>query len=133
MTVTNLQEKYISKYKVVDDGTDDPVREERVWGQEIPGKYGAIYPCGYDGSLSVRIESKTKVRNNPRAKRLEAEGFAVIQRGDWEIVFKFDPAQIFYIAGVIKAKKRRHLSPEQKAQAIAALAKARKRPPKPPP
>jgi len=132
MPVINLQEKYGSKYKVVDDGTDDPVREERIWGQEIPGKYGTIYPYGYDGSLSVRFDSKTKAKTNAWAKRLEKEGFPVIQRGDWEIVFKFNPAQIDYIAELIQAKKRRYLNPEQKTMALAALAKAKRHPPKPP-
>ena len=126
MPVTNLQENYGSKYKVVDDGTNDPCRAERVWCQEIRGKYGAIYPYGYDGSLAVRIEAKTKVKNNARAKKLESEGFPVIQLGDCEIVFKFEPARFDYIAELIKARKRRHLSPEQRAKAMAALAKAGK-------
>jgi len=125
MPVTNLQEKYGSKYKVVDDGTDDPCRAERVWCQEIRGRHGAIYPYGHDGSLAVRIEAKTKVKNNARAGKLEKERFLVIQRGDWEIVFKFPPDQIHYIADLIKAKKRRHLSLEQRAKVLKTLEKAR--------
>lgn len=131
MPVTNLQEKYGSKYKVVDDGTNDTCRDSRVWCQEIRGRHGTIYPYGYNGSLAVRFDSKTKAKTNAWAKRLKKEGFPVIQRGGWEIVFKFESAQIDYIADLIKAKKRRHLSPEQKAQAIAALAKAGKYPAKP--
>lgn len=124
MPVTNLHKKYGSKYKVVDDGTDDPCREGRVWCQEIRGKHGAIYPYGYDGSLAVRIEGKTRVSNNSRAQRLEQEGLAIIQSGEWEIVFKFDPERIHEIAELIVAKKRRHLTPEQRVKAMEALAKA---------
>lgn len=131
MPVTNLQKKYGNKYKVVDDGTNDPCRAERVWCQEIRGRHGAIYPYGHDGTLAVRNESrKENIRTSPRAKQLEREGLKVIQRGDWEIVFKFEPARIDYIADLIKAKKKRHLSPEQRAKAIEALAKAGKQPAK---
>lgn len=126
MPLTNLREEYWFKYRVVDDGTDDPVREERPWCQEIPGKYGAIYPYGHDGSLAVCFNSKTKTKTDTCAKRLQKEGFPVIQRGDWEIVFKFNPAQIDYIAELVQAKKRQHLTPEQKIKALTALAKARK-------
>jgi hypothetical protein len=126
MTVTNLQEKYGKKYKVVDDGSDDPCREGRVWCQEIRGRHGAIYPCGLGGSLAVRVESKTRIKNSLVAARLEKEGFKVLQRGEWEIAFRFEPAQLTYIAELIKAKKRKHLSPENRAKALAALAKARR-------
>ena len=130
MTVTNLKQKYGSKYKVVYDGTDDSCRAELVWCHEIRGRHGIIYPYGHNGSLAVRIEAKTKIKNNAVARRLESEGFPVIQRGDWAINFEFMPEQIDYIAGLIKAKKRRRLSPEQKVQAMAALAKVGKRPAK---
>lgn len=131
MPVTNLQEKYGKKYKVVDDGVDDQCREERVWCQEIRGKFGVIYPCGNNGALAVCVESKTKVKNSLVASRLEREGFRVIQRGDWQIVFKFELDQFDYIADLIKAKRRKKLSPENRAKAMAALAKARRHPKKP--
>lgn len=133
MPVTNLQEKYGGKYKVVDDGTDDPCREGRVWCQEIRGKHGAIYPYGYDGSLAVRIEGKTRLSNNARAQGLEQEGLPVIQRGEWEVIFKFDPERIHDMAELIGAKKRRHLTPEQRAKAMEGLAKAGRRRLKPSP
>ena len=133
MPLTNLREEYGFKYRVVDDGTDDPVREERPGCQEIPGKHGAIYPYGHDGSLAARFHSKTRGKTDAWAKRFQKEGFPIIQRGDWEIVFKFPSDQIHRFADLIKAKKRWHLNPEQKIKALAALVKARKkRPPEPP-
>ena len=126
MAITNLLAKYGHKYKVVDDGTDDQCRAERGWCQEIRGRNGIIYPYGYNGSLAARFDSKTKTKTNVWVYKLRAEGFTLIQRGDWEVIFKFDPDKIDYIAGLIHAKKKRHLSPEQRVRAEAALAKARK-------
>jgi hypothetical protein len=126
MPAINLQETFGDKYKVVDDGTDDPCRAERIWCQEIRGKLGVVYPYGVDGKLAVRIGSTTKTKTDVWAKRLEKAGFPVVQRGDWEIVFKFNLDHFHYFADLIKAKKRRQLTSEQKVKALAALAKAGK-------
>jgi hypothetical protein len=127
MSVTNLQEKYGHKYKVVDDGTDDACRAERVWCQEIRGRRGVIYPYGYNGSLAVRFDSKTKSKTAAWVTRLLAEGYALVQCGDWEVIFKFDPSKFEYFAGLIQAKRRRRLTPEQRAKAELALVRARTR------
>jgi exonuclease III len=121
MPVINLKETYGSKYKVVDDGTNDSVRAERVWCQEILCECGVIYPYGHDGSLAARFDSTTMEKTRAWARKLKREGFLVIQRGDWEIVFKFTPEQIDYIAKLIKAKKKRHLSPKHRARASEFL------------
>ena len=126
MPVTNLLEQYGSKYKVTYDGSDDPCREELVWSQEIRGLHGLIYPYGHDGSLAVCFNAPTRTKINAWARRLKAEKFPMVQKGDWEVVFKFNPSQIDYIAGLIQVKKRRYLNPEQKAQALEALSKAAK-------
>ena len=128
MAVTNLMKEYGDIYKVIDDGTDDSNRDEHVWCQEIRGRHGIIYPYGYNGALAVRFDSKTKSKTNTWAMRLKSEGFQIIQRGDWEVVFRFPPSQINYIATLIKARKKRHLTAEGRAKALAALSKIRSKP-----
>lgn len=126
MAVTNLRNTFGAVYKVTDDGTGDSPRSDSTWCQEIRGRYGIIYPYGYDGSLAVRFDSKTKSKINAWAMRLTREGFKIVQRGDWEIVFRFALSKIDYMATLIKARKRRHLTPEERAKALAALARITK-------
>lgn len=112
---TNLKSLCGDRYRVVDDGTDDEDRAERVWCQEIPGRHGTIYPHDRGGSLAVRVES-TRV-----AKRVRALGLRVVQAGDFETVFVFDPKLLDHIAALVSAKKRRHLSPAARARATERL------------
>lgn len=79
----DLRELFGERYRVVDDGTDDCDRSERLGCQEIRGKHGAIYPYGRNGSLAVRVESSRI------SARIESLGLKVIQRGDFETVFLF--------------------------------------------
>ena len=111
----NLRQFCGDRYRVVDDGTDDSDRSERIGCQEIRGKHGAIYPYGRNGSLAVRVESSRI------AARVEALGLKVIQRGDFETVFLFESKQLKEIAAMIQAQKRRQLSPEEKAKLVARL------------
>lgn len=126
MVVVNLSERYGKVYKVRDDGTEDSCRENRIWCQEIRGKYGVIYPFSNVGQLAVRVVSKTRIKNSLVAARLIKEGYKCVQQGDWEQVFVFEQAKFTSVATLIQAKKRKRLSPENKAKAIAALAKARR-------
>ena len=116
---------FSSRYVTRDDGSHDP-----PWSLEIPGKLGAIYPHGASGSLAVLTQSSRAIR------KLVALGLKVVQRGDTEAAFMFDPRQIDQVAAIIQAKRRRRLSPEHRAAAVAALARARmsayKKGPQPP-
>ena len=105
---------FASRYIVRDDGSNDA-----PWSLEIPGNGGTIYPHGAGGSLAVLAHSTGSIR------RLAALGLKVAQRGDSEAVFIFDPRQLEEVAALIQAKRRRQLSPEHRAAAVAALARAR--------
>lgn len=117
----DLRELFGERYRVVDDGTDDCDRSERLGCQEIRGKHGTIYPYGRNGSLAVRVESSRI------SARIESLGLKVIQRGDFETVFLFDPKQLNKIAALIQAQKRRQLSAEEKAKLVARLKGGQKR------
>lgn len=116
----NLAEFCGDRYKVVDDGTDDPCREERPWCMEIQGRYGAIYPYGsthfHPDLLAVRVDS-------PRIwmRDFDHLGLKVRQWGDDEKVFLFPVSMLDEIAGLIKARRRRQVSPEQKAELLRRL------------
>lgn len=105
---------FADRYVVRDDGSHDS-----PWSLEIPGRLGAIYPNGADGSLAVLALSTRTIR------KLATLGLKVAQRGDTEASFLFDPCLLDKVAAIIKAKRRRKLSPEQRAAAVAVLARAR--------
>lgn len=115
----NLKETYGHKYRVRDDGTDDSDRKERVWCQEIPGKYGNIYPYGHNGTLAVMCD-------HPKiSTRIESLGLQVVQRGEAETVFLFKPEQIEQIAILVQSRKKKVFSQEAKDRATNRLKMAR--------
>ena len=131
--VTNLKTLCGDRFVVVDDGTDAPDPEERVWCQEIRGCRAGIYLCGFDGALAVYAESERMV------KQLRALlGLKLWRPGlDPDAgenpqtcgVFRFPPdlALVCKVAEIIKAKKRRRLSPEAKAALLARLREGKRR------
>lgn len=121
MPLINLKSQYGDRYRVVDDGTDDRDRAERVWCMEIRGKYGAIYPHGADGTLAVRVESARV------ARRFTSLALKVAQRGDDEVVFVFTADLIDKVGALIRARRRRQVSPERRAQLAEGLKRARER------
>ena len=114
MPVTNLNQ-FGDRYRVQDDGTDDSCRDERVWCMEIRGKRGTIYSYGLDGSLAVFVNSR-KI-----AQVMAGLGYKRVQAGRSEFTYKFPLADIHKVARLIKARKRRQLSPEQKAALVLRL------------
>ena len=111
----NLEEAYGQRYVVVDDGTNDSSRAERPWCMEIRGKYGAIYPYGYDGRLAVRVDAKNLW------KRFDAMELPVVQHGQIEKVYLFHAGSLDVIATMIQAKRRRQISPEMRAKLAERL------------
>jgi hypothetical protein len=90
-----------------------------AWGMIIRGKFGTVYPFGHN-QLAVDIDHR------PVAARKVAviPGVRVHQDGGWrgEMTFVF-PVDLFpLVAGIVKAKKRRKLSAEQREANIARLA-----------
>lgn len=112
----NLKERYGDVYRVVDDGTNDSDKVERVNCQEIRGLYGKIYPWSND--LLAVYTTSAKI-----GKRLERMGFQVRQRGEYEMVLVFHPEMFELVAGIIQARKKRTLSETQRASLLARLKK----------
>lgn len=114
--VTNLKAAFGERFQVRDDGTGDGEKVERVWGQEIPGRHGVLYPFGLNGSLAVRVEGSRRIR------RATTMGWRLVQDGDLEAVFVLDPKDAARAAVLIQARRRRVLTPDQRATVAARLA-----------
>lgn len=112
--MTDLRNLAGDRYRVRDDGTADLARGERAWCLEIPGKLGTIYPCGFNGDLAVWTAL-------PRmARRLAGLGLRRLQAGA-ESSYRFPVSQLDRVAAMIRAKRRRQLSPERRAEVSARL------------
>ncbi len=98
---------------------DREAKSEKWRYYELRGRYGIIYPYSAD-LLAAYIHS-------PRiaAKFQRETGIAPSQQGDYEAVFRFSSQTLPFAAGLIGAKKRRRLSPEQKARLAGHLKDAR--------
>ena len=114
--VTDLS-KFDRKYRVVNDGTNGPDVDERVWELCIPGVYGQIYPVGFNGDLGVLTES-------PRiATKIVAAGGQHLQ-GDQ--AFRFPADKLGVMAAIIRAyKSQKNRKPPVLTEAQKAAAKAR--------
>jgi len=116
--------KVENKYKVYKDKAKGLVPEEKetqLFRYELKGKYGEIYPYGYDESLAVYVNSPKIVSIIKKRFNLE-----ILQKGDYEIVFKFYPNLLKEMAELIKAKKKRVISNEFKSKLLQRLARGSK-------
>ena len=84
--VTDLT-KYDHIYKVVNDGTNGPDMAERIWEWCIPGKYGQIYPVGFNGDFGP------------------FQGQALVRQGDFKLL---EGAQRLRLMGSRPTKKVKH-------------------------
>ena len=95
--------------------------------QVIPGKLGHVYE--HDSAMFGLMFIPDKARLWKYARRkLEAAGFAIWQDGDEEGSALFDPtipAQARLALKVVGAKRKRSLTPEQRAAKVAILETAR--------
>ena len=116
--VTNLQAEFGKRYKVRDDGTGDPDRIEKIWSMEIPHETGSIYPCGFNGDLAVWTRSR---RINSKLKALgflsPSQGTEYASESSW----RFNVSKLDEVAVVVKPRKRRQISPEQREKLIERL------------
>lgn len=122
--VTNLERRFGDRYVIQDDGINNPDRIERVWCQEIPHKTGTIYPCGFNGDLAVWSNSARIMT------KLESLGMKRIQGGS-ESCYRFPVSQFEQVAAIVRPKKRRRLSAEQRTKSIERLKAYQFRPGRP--
>ena len=91
------------------------------WLMIIPCRCGHIYPFGGD-TLAASVDGFPKVagrlKNLPRCR--------VYQDGDFgELTVLFDAADLPEVARIMQPRRRRRLSPEQRAQRAEHLARVR--------
>jgi hypothetical protein len=93
----------------------DRTRDDRLWCYRIPCKLGHVYVHG-PATLGAWTGRRMVV------SRLAAvPGVRVRQRGDSEITVVFPADRLDEVAAILKARRRRRLSPEHKAVAVANL------------
>jgi hypothetical protein len=128
--VTDLN-KYDRHYKVTNDGTNGDDVIERIWELCIQGRYGQIYPCGFNGDLAVAV---TSIRLVPKIQEILAgherpgQGNQGIPGFSTECAIRFphEPELVHAIAKAICARKSRKgkgrkFTPEEIAIASARL------------
>jgi hypothetical protein len=118
MTPCDLKALAIANgFKTTMDGTAaiEPSREERRWLIQIPGKMGFVSVHG-ENTLAVWSKSFQTI------KRLaELPGLKLHQRGKQEARFLFGPESLRTVAEIIRARKRRQVTPEQRQELTERL------------
>ena len=115
MDCPNLRTLYAHAYKIDRDPSAGP-RSDDPWNWQIPCMFGHVYPHG-PGKLAVATNA-----NGGIAKRIAAlDCVTVTQNGTDGINAVFDVADADAVFALIKPRKRRRLSDEVKAAAIARL------------
>lgn len=84
-------------YLVRDDGSGEP---------EIPGALGSIY-CYSERSPALAVLAQTA----HAVRKLAELGLKVLQRGDGEASFRFDPQLLPQVAAIIGARKSSATAP----------------------
>ena len=112
------------RYRITLDESskDDTSHENRPWYYRIPCKYGFISVYGAD-----MLAAYARGRIMP-GKLAAMDGTRIHQRGDDEIRVLFSPDRLDAIADLLGARRRRHLSPKNRAEAIARLQRSRPNP-----
>ncbi len=113
----NLKELVRTKYKVILE--IDNTKENKLWYYKIPGKYGFINVHSLrDNVLGAYTNRRLIIK-----RLISIEGVRIHQRGDKEcrVIFEYSEETLKLIGDLLKAKVKRHLSPENKIKAIQRL------------
>jgi hypothetical protein len=122
-TCIDLKALFGSDYRIAYDESyaaerGDDARRHDPWLLTIPCRFGHIYPQG--GSL---LGASTD-RRGPVANRLAAlPCVRVIQDGDDGLNTLFDVTDFDEVAQVMKPRRRRRLTPDQRAERVERLRK----------
>lgn len=117
----NLRDLYGEHYKIGHDESAATYRERQdPWNMTLLGERAVIYPYG-GSELCVEIDYRT-----PTAKAVAAiPGVVVHQEGDHERTYRFHVDLFAQVAALVKPRKRRKLSEEQRAACAERLARVR--------
>jgi hypothetical protein len=121
MVPIDLQKMFGGRFRIIYDPSYDvfhvPKAKRDPWMMCIPCQFGMIYPYS-DVLLAAEVDYHPKT-----AKQLQAlTGVALTQDGDYERTFTFSLAVFEQVAAILKPRKRRILTEEQKAR-LASVAK----------
>jgi hypothetical protein len=127
----NLAQLFGDRYKVAYDPAYDPFNvphdKRDPWMMQLPCERGTIYPHGGD-LLAVEVDNRT-----PTARKVAALPGVCVSQGDdgkpaddpykdWggDMTFLFPLALFDRVAALVKPRKRRRLSEEDKARLLAS-------------
>jgi hypothetical protein len=115
----NLMSRFGTQYKIDWDECYDPANRPKEnldpWHMTIPCERGTITPYG-DSKLSVMVDYRPIT-----AKRLSELGVCKLyQDGDHEKTFLFDVADFDTVAEIVKPRRKRQVS-EQERQRLATM------------
>lgn len=112
----NLQQEFGDRYRVGHDPASTPRgATENPWCQRIPTRSGEIYPFGNE-TLIVEVEGHNYLK--ARLSRLDC--CEIHQDGDDFGSFKFHVSDFDRIAEVVKPRRKRQISEEER-QRLAAI------------
>ena len=124
MQCVNLRERFGKRYRV---RHEESFRAEgrRVACPELMillCKYGDIYPWGGQ-MLAASVDGHPKIAGKLR----QLECVEVVQDGDFgELTAAFDVDDFAKVAKVMRPRRRRQVTPEQRAEMVARLRQSRK-------
>ena len=111
--IINLQEQFGANYIVVRDEYYGDEKEDKLMQLRINGKGRQhIYPDYGKGLLGVWVEGRKNIA------QCKAWGFVSDQICETEVTFGFPLDSFHKVARLIKAQRRRKLSPEQRARFV---------------
>lgn len=120
----NLKERFGKVYRIKhDEAVQERAERKDPWMMIITCKWGIIYPQG-GTKLAAEVD-----RHPTAARALQKmAGVEQTQEGDLELenTFVFDVSLFDQVGEVLKPKRRRVLTAEHKAKAVAALALAKR-------
>ncbi len=94
-----------------EDSQSNPDKvKDKLWYYEIRGKYGTIYLSGTN-KLAVRI---TANRIKSRIKTEYKDMLSLYLEAEDESIFLFNPEYFEIVAGVIKARKKKQISEQER-------------------
>ncbi len=117
-TPINLKARFGSRYRITFDPAYDAKGKHLLdpWMMQLSGRYGTIYPHSAD-LLAVECDYHPQA-----AKKLAALALRCIQDGTGEKTFVFPVEQFEDVAAIVQPKRKRTLSPEQRAERVQRLA-----------
>lgn len=116
----NLKERFGKRYRIAFDGAYDPRNRPKdkldPWAMEIPCERGTIYPHG-GNDLAVMVDYRPVTAR----KLATIPGVALVQDGNHEKTFVFDVGLFAAVAEIVKPRRKRQITEDQRQASIDRL------------